>query len=265
MSYGIAVIAAVGLAVLPGAWLGFTVPDRRVPWQVKLAFSVALSPAVLAVEIVLFSLGGQPFSLAVYIVGLLNLFALGVIAFDVRRVGTPAPDAGSPADLLAALGCFALLVFILLATWLGIPNYRVYTWHNMMQIDACYQIVELPAIPQDWDLAGVRLNYGWFGLVQLTSISWLMDCPPTLVFPWLNALQLLALVVLMYETARQFGGASPCCDCFDNRDHLTLHECRRYRERSGSRSTILSRRNGARVPLSRNTAESTQWISGSAS
>ena len=44
MSYGITVIAAVGLAVLPGAWLGFTVPDRRVPWQVKLAFSVCFPP-----------------------------------------------------------------------------------------------------------------------------------------------------------------------------------------------------------------------------
>ena len=172
-------------------------------------------------------------------------------------------DAGSPADLLAALGCFALLVFILLATWLGIPNYRVYTWHNMMQIDACYQIVELPAIAQDWDLAGVGLNYGWFGLVQLTSISWLMDCPPTLVFPWLNGLQLLALVVLMYETARQFEAHYPvvtastiaiillCTNAVGNVNAL-VHGPPFFRgEMHGS---FIAKY-----------AESTQWISGSAS
>jgi hypothetical protein len=209
MSHGIGFLAAVGLGFLPGAWLGFTVPDRDIPWQVKLALSIVLSPAALAVEIVVLSLIGQPFSVAIYVVALLNLFALGVIAFDVRRVGVRTAEAGTPTGLLAPLWCFGLLIIPLLAMWLGIPNCRVYTWHNMMQMDACYQIVDLPAIPQEQDLAGVRLNYGWLGLVQFTSVSWLMDCPPTLVFPWLNGLQLLALVVLMYETARQFRAQHP--------------------------------------------------------
>ena len=68
MSFGIGILVTIALGFLPGAWLGFTVPDRRVPWQVKSALSIALSPAVMAVEIVLFSVVGQPFSLAVYIV-----------------------------------------------------------------------------------------------------------------------------------------------------------------------------------------------------
>ncbi len=209
MSDGVRFLAAVVLGFLPGAWLGFTVPDQSIPWRVKSALSVALSPAVLAVEIAFFSVVGQPFSHAVYVAVLLNLFALGVIARDMRRIAPRSADAVAPTALLAPLWCFGLLILILLTMWLGIPNLRVYSWHNMMQMDACYQIVNLPAIPQDWDLAGVRLNYGWLGLIQLTAISWMVDCPPTLVFPWLSGLQLLALVILMYETARQFDTPSP--------------------------------------------------------
>ncbi len=208
MSHGFGLFAAMVLAFLPGAWIGFTVPDRDIPRRVKSALSVALSPAVLAVEIALFSVVGQSFAQAAYIAVLFNLSALGVIALDMRRGATQAADARA-ADLLAPLWCFGLLIAILIAMWLGIPNLRVYSWHNMMQIDACYQIVELPAIPQEWDLAGLRLNYGWLGLIQLTAISWLLDCPPTLVFPWLNGLQLLVLVLLMYETARQFDAQHP--------------------------------------------------------
>ncbi len=193
------------LGFLPGAWLGFSVPDRRIPWHVAAALSVALGPAVLAAEVVLLSVVGQPFSHSVYILCILNLPALAVIATRVRRLATDLASSPNTAPLLAPLlWCFGLLIAYPLAAWLEVPGLRVYSSHNMMQLDACYQVANLPAIPQEWDLAGLRLNYGWLGLIQLTAISRFLDCSPTLVFPWLSALQLLALVVLVNETARQF-------------------------------------------------------------
>jgi len=138
-----------------------------------------------------------------------NLLALAVIALRVRRPPTSSTKFPSTASLLALLWCFGLLVAYPLAAWLEVPALRVYSSHNMMQLDACYQVANLPSIPQEWDLAGLRLNYGWLGLIQLTAISWFLDCSPTLVFPWLSALQLLALVVLVNETARQLGADHP--------------------------------------------------------
>jgi hypothetical protein len=209
MVYCIRILGAMTLAVLPGAWLGFSVPDRRIPWHVAAALSVALGPAVLAVEVVLFGISGQPFSRAVSALSIFNLLAVPVIALRIGRPAMASANAENPASLVAPLCCFGMLIFVPLAIWVGVPGQRVYGWHNMMQLNACYQVANLPAIPQEWEMAGLRLNYGWLGLIQLTAISWLLDCSPTMVYPWLNALQLLALVVLIYETSRKLESHRP--------------------------------------------------------
>jgi hypothetical protein len=85
--------------------------------------------------------------------------------------------------------------------WIAVPHYRVYSWHNMMQMGACYQITRLPAIPEEPDMAGERLHYPWLGHVQITAISKLVDRPPTLLFPLSNLAMLWATFAALYGTA----------------------------------------------------------------
>jgi hypothetical protein len=197
------ILGSVTLTVLPGAWVGFSVPDRRIPWPVAAALSVAFSPAVLAIQVVALSAIGLRFSDSVNWLCIFNLAALLLVAMRVARSRTNAPGSAATLSVVAPLVCFGLVILVPLTIWLAAPAWRVYGWHNMWQLEACYQIANLPAIPQEWDLAGLRLNHGWLGLVQLTAVSWQLKCSPTLVYPWLNALQLLAVVTLLYFTARQ--------------------------------------------------------------
>ena len=191
------------LAVLPGAWLGFTLPDRQTPRRVKWALTVAWSPAIVAFEVAVCALIGVGFEQAVLVCAALGLLSLPIVVRGHRGFGAADTESPRRDGMLAILAAVSFLGIVLFTMWATVPGLRLYGWHNMMQTAVCDQISQLPRIPQEADMAGLRLNYGWLGLVQLTAMAWLVDKPPTIVFVLVNVLQLLALVTLMYETTRE--------------------------------------------------------------
>ena len=120
---------------------------------------------------------------------------LGALVLPLLRREEPAAPASPPAwlTLLTWLALIGPIAFL----WWSDRDYRVYGWHNAMNSAMCYRVAALPAVPEDPDLAGVRLNYGWLGHVQTSAIAWRADVAPTLVFPCLNALMLLVTLVFM--------------------------------------------------------------------
>jgi hypothetical protein len=177
------------LVVAPGTWVAFTLLDRRVEYPARLAIAIALSPFVLAAEVVLLTLAGLDFSAAAK-VALLNVLALPLLA---GRAEPPTPRLLTP----VAIGCIALFAGVLILAWMAIPNYRTYSWHNMMQAAVVYEVVHLPKWPEELDLAGFGLNYGWFGHVQIAVIGLLADLSPMVVYCFVNLCMLFAFFVLL--------------------------------------------------------------------
>jgi hypothetical protein len=190
-------IAALTLLVLPGGWISFGLL-RRLQGPCQWALAVAFSPAIVALQVVVLALVGVGFSSAAWVVALVNLPA----AWLFWRRSAPRrddPSAPSWVWVISALALFAPVAALLLC----VPGLRTFGWHHMMQLSAIAEIRKLPAIPEEMDLAGVRLNYGWMGHIALAAMSTLADRTPTLFYPIVNASALVAMFVPLAETARR--------------------------------------------------------------
>jgi hypothetical protein len=178
--------------VLPGTWLAFALLDRRTPTALRWALAIACAPAVIAVAVPGASLAGLPFARAAIALAALSLLPPALSLAARREAGAGAPGIGWPTVLWTAL-----LAALVVPLWLWVPDFRIYGWHNMMQLAAAYQLVDLPALPEERDLAGFRMNYPSLGHAQLTAIARLLGVSPTLVFPLLNLLHLAAFFALL--------------------------------------------------------------------
>ena len=192
-------LSSLALMLTPGAWIGF-LPGRSLAFLGffdRLAFSVALSPFILGLQIFLLTLVGLSFDIAAFVT-LLNLGALFFVAKSARST----PQALRPTrEWIAPIACFVVIAGALIALWTLVPNFRVYSWHNMMQAEAAYQLTRLPVPPEEMGLAGVQMNYAWFGHIQITAIGRIADAAPFAVFPIANVTQLFALYALLTAAA----------------------------------------------------------------
>lgn len=180
---------ALSLLLLPAAPIAFPLFRSRFSFATTLAASVALGPFVVGIEWFALASLSVPFRLAVPIMaaaGLAALLPLRSGRFSLRRIRL-----GIDGWILLGVVLLLLPFACVLAI---VPWLRVYGWHNMMQLAACYQVPNLPRPPEDWDMAGLRLNYPWFGLIHLTALARMLDASPTRIFPLFNVAQLLALI-----------------------------------------------------------------------
>jgi hypothetical protein len=189
MTFAVAVLLSVLLAVAPGAWFAFVLLDRSVGYTARLALAVALSPFVLGLQIIVLTRLGLDFHGA-SLAALLNAFALPLL-WSKRPALLP------PAPVLAPAVCFLAMAGGMIALWILFPDFRIYSWHNMMQGEAVYQAALLPRAPEDMGLAGVPLGYNWFGHIQVAVIGRLADASPFVVFPILNVLAFFAMFALL--------------------------------------------------------------------
>lgn len=185
---------ALSLLLFPAAPVAVALFRRRFTFSTTLAASVALAPFVVGVEWLLLSWIGLPFDVAVPIMAAASLVALFFLPLKSLR-----PEPFDRRSIGMALLAVVLLALPLVSVLTLVPEMRQYGWHNMMQLAACYQIPNLPRLPEEWDMAGVRLNYPWFGLIHLTAVASLLDASPTLVFPILNFIQLLTLIWIVRD------------------------------------------------------------------
>jgi len=152
----LAVLSSVLLAFKPGAWLAFTLAGSATPFSTRLGLALALSPFVVGVQMLALTALGVGFGVAAGVVIVLNAPAMRLI-----WRGRPRPLLAA-SSLAPAVG-FAVLAAGIAVLWLIAPGLRIYSWHNMMQAEAVYQVIRLPRLPEEMGLAGVRLNYAWFG------------------------------------------------------------------------------------------------------
>ena len=193
----LATLFSLVLAVAPGAWIAFTLLDRSVAFSIRFATAIALSPFVVGAQILALTALGLSFEIAA------AATVLNAAAFVLMRPEGPiAPFVRSQLldkRFIAPVGCFLVMAAGLVALWTFAPNFRVYSWHHMMQAEAVYQVAQLPALPEEMGLAGVRMHYPWFGHIQIAGVARLADISPFLAFPVFNLAALLALFMLMLD------------------------------------------------------------------
>lgn len=191
--------AAASLLLAPGLILLLALPSKLLAPRDMLPAAFVLSPAVLAVELVVAAFAGVPFDLFVPAAAAAN--AVGAVVLARRRPGRIAFDCP-----LAWLFPAVLIAVPVVAELALDPLRRAYGWHNMMQMAAILEIYALPRPPEDLQLAGFRLSYAWLGWTQVAAIAKLTATSPTLVFAPLNVAQLLVLVYFVCEAAVVYCG-----------------------------------------------------------
>ncbi len=199
-------LLASTLAITPGAWAALGLCDRGFPRRVKAAIALCLSPGVLAVEIVAMSCLGVAFAQSAIAMALANLMAASA-AVLFRRHKTPI-ERKPLAHQAISIAVLAALLAPLIFTWVRQPHCRIYGAQHDAD-DGVLPGRRLPRVPEEMDLAGVRLNYGWLGHVQVTAIAQMADVSPTLAFPVLNVLMAAALFILVTATIQQLRPRHP--------------------------------------------------------
>ncbi len=194
-----ALVGAASLLLTPGLMLLLALPAKLLPPRDMLPAAFVLSPAVLAVELVVAALAGMPFSQFVPAAVVVNVIGAASLAWlRPARISLEIPMAWVLPAVLIAAPVVAVLAME--------PLRRAYGWHNMMQVAAILDIYALPRPPEEIELAGFRLNYGWLGWAQVAAIAKLTGTSPTLVFLPLNIVHLALLVYFVCEAAVVYSG-----------------------------------------------------------
>jgi hypothetical protein len=189
------------LLVLPGVWVAFGLRLDPLSWTVRLALALALSPLVLAMQLVLLKLCGLSFARASWIALLLTLPAAGLLWH--RTAWTPlrrdSPHLGS------LLLSFTPAVLYTAYPWVTCPPYRIFAWHNFMHLDMIYALTRSTVLPEEPQMAGLPLAYPWFAHAFLAVVGWLTDSAPTALQCGVNLVLVLVCVVFWSAAARRLG------------------------------------------------------------
>lgn len=189
------------LLLLPGAWVSFGLRLDGLSTRGRLCLGGVLSPLVVAVQVCGLKLCGLGFGHAVPLV---VAAAVPSILLIVKR----RPRRRTRWDLrYAIVGLVLFLVFVLCAAspWLHHPDYRVFSRHGLLHAEICYAVCRDTVIPEEPQLAGLRLCYPWVGHLYWSVIGWACNWPPTVVWAVTNVSWLAAISILCYETIRLLG------------------------------------------------------------
>jgi hypothetical protein len=141
-----------------------------------------------------------PFESTVILLVVLNLPVL--VLLYLRRHDLVLPDRRTLA------GWFLVLVvpFLLLSRLILDPYARVYTGHSWLYSDPIYMIAHGDLLLQDPELAGVRLDYPWAGLIYEGILSYVIGSPPAAAYIWVNLLWLLLISAFAGGIVGELGG-----------------------------------------------------------
>jgi hypothetical protein len=194
-------LAGVSLLILPGAWLGFGLPIRRLSYAARFALAGVLSPVIVALQLILLRTLGLPFNGSVWAIVLVNTGSTWLL---IRERGSLQV---SWKPVVAFLGVYLSLAVFVIFPWASSRNTRIFTGHNWMHMGIVYEFPTGMVWPEEPELAGVRLAYPWLGHAYWAVLCWTLDLPPTRVFAPINLLWLFWICVLVYETCRSLGGS----------------------------------------------------------
>ncbi len=187
------------MTLLPGAWLAFGLPLGELSWKVRLALGAALSPAVLGVQLLALKFGGLSFKHAALVILIGNL---PVLILVLRRLPSWKAPRWSPALLGGAILLLMLIGYVVIP-WATIQNYRPFAWHALWHTDIVYSFTRNTIAPEEPELAGLTLDYGWLGHAYWAIVGWGTNLPPTVTYAISNLIWLLIAFLLAYELSRR--------------------------------------------------------------
>jgi hypothetical protein len=200
-AYLLAAPIMLAFATLPGAWLLFTLPFAPLRWSVRLTLAVALSPALLAVQALVLKALHIPFAVIPTLLLIANLPALWLVMRAWRRSG----QSKRPIARGSWLGGGALLLLLggyVALPWRLVPHLRTFAWHALWHTDIAYALTRNSLLPEEPELAGMRLSYSWAGHLFWSITGWLSDLPPTVLYAATNLLWLAVAAFLAYALCR---------------------------------------------------------------
>jgi len=200
-AYLTAALIIIFFTLLPGTWLVYTLPLAALRRSARLALAVALSPAIIALQVLLLKAIQIPFGTIPTLLLIINAPALVLLVRGWRSSGQPFqwPALGSwlgGGALLALLGSYLVL------PWRLVPSLRTFAWHALWHTDITYALTRNSLLPEEPELAGMRLSYSWAGHLFWSVTGWLTNLPPTVLYAVTNVIWLLAALVLAYALCR---------------------------------------------------------------
>ena len=200
ITYFIAAFIILFFTIVPGSWFICPLALNELRLHIRFALAAALSPAVLALQFLALKWVGIGFEFVPTALVLLNLPALFFILralWQANRLHSTGPQ--SNAAVVGGTLFFALLTSYLVIPWRLIPNLRPFAWHALWHTDITYTLMRPSLLPEEPELAGMRLAYGWVGHVYWAVVGWLTNLPPTITYAISNVIWLLVALLLIYE------------------------------------------------------------------
>lgn len=191
----LAIPIILGFTLLPGAWVACGLRLEALQWPTRLALGGVLSPIILALQMLLLKAVGLPFALIPPILFVVNLPALFLIW---RTVGAAEAVPWRGPTFYGGVALLSILVAYLLLPWQVIPNLRPFAWHALWHTDISYALTRSTFLPEEPELAGVTLAYGWISHVYWSLLGWSTNLPPTQIYALSNLLWLLFTFLLAH-------------------------------------------------------------------
>jgi hypothetical protein len=192
-------IAALSLTLLPGAWLAFTRLGEGLSLPGRLGLAGAFSPVVVATQFYVLRAAGLSTAAVAWSVVVLNLPAVWLLG---RRLTVGAVERGALTQSLFIAGVLFLGMTV---PWNFVTDLRVFHSHSWMHTAIVDEFLSGALIPEEPELAGLRLAYPWLPHVYWGTLALLLDWAPTRIFPITNAISLLWAMLLVYEIAKALG------------------------------------------------------------
>lgn len=184
--------------LLPGAWVAYGFRLDALRWPARLALSGALSPVVLAAQMMALKAVGIRFAFIPLLLLAGNLPALVLIG---RAVDKEQSESSSKGALVGSSLFFGILALYLLIPWQLVQNLRSFAWHALWHTDITYALTRNTLLPEEPELAGLTLAYGWVGHAYWSVLGWSSNLPPTITYAVSNLIWLLFAFLLAYALA----------------------------------------------------------------
>jgi hypothetical protein len=199
------IFAALALTILPGSWIMYGLPISGIAPMARLAMAIALSPAVVGLQLLILESLGVPFTISANALVFLNLpcVVLLVRCLRAERVS------GQTESWLLFAPLLVMLIAIPMLLWSLIPGLRAYQWETLLQTDVVYTIARDGVYVEETNLAGLNLAYGWIAHSYWSIIGWLGDWAPTTIYPFTNVLWIMVTFFLSYELGKSGLGFHP--------------------------------------------------------
>jgi hypothetical protein len=189
----------------PGALLTFGFSGRGpsgpgLNWSTRFWIGLALSPFLVASELMLLKAVGLGFPSAARVVLALACLGFALLVYRWKPLAARPDAVPAIAVTGAVLGVFCGILWI---AWGHAPEVQFRSFHALHHTDICYAVTNPPVVPRDPALAGSAIRYPFLAHHYWAWLGWFLDLPPNVLYRWTNTVWLLAVGALHFGFARR--------------------------------------------------------------